>query len=214
MIDDPFLGTLYSEDYDEQVRPQRHATGLRPFTGTYEVIVDAREEVLAPSMKAARAQMLERLEAAAVTPADDECDALIRAVGIAPGLPHREPRVPVLEGAPAYTWFAMHKDPDFRQELQDMTAHFRQTLGDATTKSEPVPKPPKRQRRPKRYAVRYALLFECARELWARDPEHAELLLQQDVGVLLTMDCLDRWTDDQTGYGWRLEEVALAEDAA
>ncbi len=212
MITDPFLGTLYSEDYDEQVRPQRHASNLRPFTGSYEVIVDAREHVLAPSMKAARAHMLEQLEAAAVTPADDECEALIRAVGIAPGLPHRAPHVPVLEGAPAYTWFAMRKDPDFRRELLDLSSHFRQTLGDATATSTPAP--PKRQRRPRRYAVRYALLFECARELWARDAEHAELLLQEDVGVLLTMDCLDRWTDDQTGYGWRLEEVALAEDAA
>ncbi len=212
MIDDPFLGTLYSEDYDEQVRPRRHASNLRPFTGSYEVIVDAREVVLAPSMKAARAHMLEQLDAAAVTPADDECDALIRAVGIAPGLPRREPHVPVLEGAPAYTWFAMRKDPDFKRELLDLSAHFRQTLGDAT--AMPTPAQPKRQRRPRRYAVRYALLFECARELWARDAEHAELLLQQDVGVLLTVDCLDRWTDDQTGYGWRLEEVALAEDAA
>jgi hypothetical protein len=212
VITDPFLGTLYSEDYDEQVRPQRHASNLRPFTGSYEVIVDAREHVLAPSMKAARAHMLEQLEAAAVTPADDECEALIRAVGIAPGLPHRAPHVPVLEGAPAYTWFAMRKDPDFRRELLDLSSHFRQTLGDATATSTPAP--PKRQRRPRRYAVRYALLFECARELWARDAEHAELLLQEDVGVLLTMDCLDRWTDDQTGYGWRLEEVALAEDAA
>lgn len=217
MMEDPFLGTLYSEDYDEQVRPQRHAAGLRPFTGNYEIIVDAHEVVLAPSMKVARAQILERLEAAQVTPVGDESDALIRVVGVAPGTPDSNEQVPIVIDAPAYAWFAMRKDPEFHDALQEMTAHFRRITDSVTVPKPTPPESPvaaKRRRRPKRYLVRYALLFECARELWARDAEHAELLLQQDVGVLLSTDCLDRWTDDQTGYGWRLEEVALAEDAA
>ena len=216
MTDDLFLGTLYSEDFDEDVRPKRHASNLQPFTGTYEIIVDAREVVLAPSMKAARAQMLERLEAAQATPADDACDAVIRALGVAPGAPDRNERPPVLVAAPAYAWFAMRKDPEFHGALQEMTSHFRRIVAGtpALPPAAKTPAAPKRQRRPRRYVVRYSLLFECARELWAHDAEHAELLLQQDVGVLLDVDCLDRWTDDQTGYGWRLEEVVLAEDAA
>ena len=61
MIEHPFLGTIYTEDYDEQVRPQRHAPHLRPFTGSYEVPVEASELMFAPSKKAARAAMLDRL---------------------------------------------------------------------------------------------------------------------------------------------------------
>ena len=210
MSDDPFLGTIYTEDYDEQVRPQRHAPHLRPFTGSYEVLVEASELVFAPSKKAARATMRGRLEQADLDPSGDDHDAVIRAVGIAPGAPERRNHSPLHEGVPAYTWFAMRKDPDFHASLQtaspllplDLDALLAQTDG------------PKRRPRLRSYRARYALIFECARALWARDAEHAELLLQQDVGVLLSTDCLDRWTDDQTGYGWRLEEVALAEDAA
>ena len=116
----------------------------------------------------------------------------------------------VLEGAPAYTWFAMRRDPDFRAELQHITSEFHAEAAPAAAEAAP----PKRARRPKRYAVRYTLIFECARELWARDTEHAEQVLAEDTAVLLEPDCLDRWLDDQTGFGWRLEEVALAEDAA
>jgi hypothetical protein len=210
MSDDPFLGTIYTEDYDEQVRPQRHAPHLRPFTGSYEVLVEASELVFAPSKKAARAAMLDRLPQADLNPSGDDHDAVIRAVGIAPGAPERRSHSPLHEGVPAYTWFAMHKNPDFHASLQtaspllplDLDALLAQTDGT------------KRRPRLRSYRARYALIFECARALWARDAEHAELLLEQDIGVLLTVDCLDRWTDDQTSYGWRLEDISAAEAPA
>ena len=210
MSDDPFLGTIYTEDYDEQVRPQRHAPHLRPFTGSYEVLVEASELVFAPSKKAARAAMLDRLPQADLNPSGDDHDAVIRAVGIAPGAPERRSHSPLHEGVPAYTWFAMRKDPDFHASLQtaspllplDLDALLAQTDGT------------KRRPRLRSYRARYALIFECARTLWARDAEHAELLLEQDIGVLLTVDCLDRWTDDQTSYGWRLEDISAAEAPA
>ena len=210
MSDDPFLGTIYTEDYDEQVRPQRHAPHLRPFTGSYEVLVEASELVFAPSKKAARAAMLDRLPQADLNPSGDDHDAVIRAVGIAPGAPERRSHSPLHEGVPAYTWFAMRKNPDFHASLQtaspllplDLDALLAQTDGT------------KRRPRLRSYRARYALIFECARALWARDAEHAELLLEQDIGVLLTVDCLDRWTDDQTSYGWRLEDISAAEPPA
>ena len=210
MSDDPFLGTIYTEDYDEQVRPQRHAPHLRPFTGSYEVLVEASELVFAPSKKAARAAMLDRLPQADLNPSGDDHDAVIRAVGIAPGAPERRSHSPLHEGMPAYTWFAMRKDPDFHASLQtaspllplDLNALLAQTDGT------------KRRPRLRSYRARYTLIFECARALWARDAEHAELLLEQDIGVLLTVDCLDRWTDDQTSYGWRLEDISAAEAPA
>ena len=210
MSDDPFLGTIYTEDYDEQVRPQRHAPHLRPFTGSYEVLVEASELVFAPSKKAARAAMLDRLPQADLNPSGDDHDAVIRAVGIAPGAPERRSHSPLHEGVPAYTWFAMRKNPDFHASLQtaspllplDLDALLAQTDGT------------KRRPRLRSYRARYALIFECARALWARDAEHAELLLEQDIGVLLTVDCLDRWTDDQTSYGWRLEDISAAEAPA
>ena len=210
MSDDPFLGTIYTEDYDEQVRPQRHAPHLRPFTGSYEVLVEASELVFAPSKKAARAAMLDRLPQADLNPSGDDHDAVIRAVGIAPGAPERRSHSPLHEGVPAYTWFAMRKDPDFHASLQtaspllplDLNALLAQTDGT------------KRRPRLRSYRARYTLIFECARALWARDAEHAELLLEQDIGVLLTVDCLDRWTDDQTSYGWRLEDISAAEAPA
>ena len=210
MSDDPFLGTIYTEDYDEQVRPQRHAPHLRPFTGSYEVLVEASELVFAPSKKAARAAMLDRLPQADLNPSGDDHDAVIRAVGIAPGAPERRSHSPLHEGVPAYTWFAMRKDSDFHASLQtaspllplDLDALLAQTDGT------------KRRPRLRSYRARYALIFECARALWARDAEHAELLLEQDIGVLLTVDCLDRWTDDQTSYGWRLEDISATENPA
>ena len=210
MSDDPFLGTIYTEDYDEQVRPQRHAPHLRPFTGSYEVLVEASELVFAPSKKAARATMLDRLPQADLNPSGDDHDAVIRAVGIAPGAPERRSHSPLHEGVPAYTWFAMRKDSDFHASLQtaspllplDLDALLAQTDGT------------KRRPRLRSYRARYALIFECARALWARDAEHAELLLEQDIGVLLTVDCLDRWTDDQTSYGWRLEDISATENPA
>ena len=210
MIEHPFLGTIYTEDYDEQVRPQRHAPHLHPFTGSYEVLVEASELVFAPSKKAARAAMLDRLPQADLNPSGDDHDAVIRAVGIAPGAPERRSRSPLHEGVPTYTWFAMRKDPNFHASLQtaspllplDLDALLAQTDGT------------KRRPRLRSYRARYALIFECARALWARDAEHAELLLEQDIGVLLTVDCLDRWTDDQTSYGWRLEDISAAEAPA
>ena len=210
MIEHPFLGTIYTEDYDEQVRPQRHAPHLLPFTGSYEVLVEASELVFAPSKKAARAAMLDRLPPADLNPSGDDHDAVIRAVGIAPGAPERRSHSPLHEGVPAYTWFAMRKNPDFHASLQtaspllplDLDALLAQTDGT------------RRRPRLRSYRARYALIFECARALWARDAEHAELLLEQDIGVLLTVDCLDRWTDDQTSYGWRLEDISAAEAPA
>jgi hypothetical protein len=210
MSDDPFLGTIYTEDYDEQVRPQRHAPHLRPFTGSYEVLVEASELVLAPSKKAARAAMLDRLEQADLNPSGDDHDAVIRAVGIAPGAPERRDHSPLHEGVPAYTWFAMRKDPDFHASLQTASPLLTLNLDALLAHADD----PKRRTRQRRYRARYALIFECARALWARDAEHAELLLEQDIGVLLTVDCLDRWTDDQTTYGWRLEDISAAEAPA
>ena len=210
MIEHPFLGTIYTEDYDEQVRPQRHAPYLRPFTGSYEVLVEASELVLAPSKKAARAAMLGRLEQADLNPSGDDHDAVIRAVGIAPGAPERRSHSPLHEGVPAYTWFAMRKDPDFHASLQTASPLLTLDLDALLTHADG----PKRRPRQRRYRARYALIFECARALWARDAEHAELLLEQDIGVLLTVDCLDRWTDDQTTYGWRLEDISPAEAPA
>jgi hypothetical protein len=203
---DPFLGTLYAEAYDEQVRPRAHAPSLCPFTGTYEIIVDAYATLEAPSKKALHADVLARLEAASMVPSD-EAEARIRATGVSPGAPTRQDRRTLLEGTPAYAWFAMHKEPAFHAALLDASTDPHAAL------PTPPSEPPKRKPRLKHYDVRYSLLFECARELWARDTEHAELVLQQDVAVLLNVDCLDRWTDDQVGYGWHLGSITVAEDA-
>ena len=208
MSDDPFLGTLYAEAYDEQVRPRAHAPSLCPFTGTYEIIVDAYATLEAPSKKALHADVLARLEAACMVPSDDEAEARIRATGVTPGAPTRPDRRSLLEGTPAYAWFAMRKEPAFHAALLSESPHLNTTL------PTPPSEQPKRKPRLKHYDVRYSLLFECARELWARDTEHAELVLQQDVAVLLNVDCLDRWTDDQVGYGWHLGTITPAEDKA
>jgi len=204
--DDPFLGTLYAEAYDEQVRPRAHAPSLCLFTGTYEIIVDAYATLQAPSKKALQSDVLARLESASMVPSD-EAEARIRATGVTPGAPTRPDHRNLLEGTPAYAWFAMRKEPAFHAALLDASADLNAAL------PTPPPEQPKRKPRLKHYDVRYSLLFECARELWARDTEHAELVLQQDVGVLLNVDCLDRWTDDQVGYGWHLGTITLAEAA-
>jgi hypothetical protein len=104
----------------------------------------------------------------------------------------------------------MRKDPDFHASLQTASPLLTLDLDALLTHADD----PKHRPRQRRYRARYALIFECARALWARDAEHAELLLEQDIGVLLTVDCLDRWTDDQTTYGWRLEDISPAEAPA
>ena len=130
MSDDPFLGTLYAEAYDEQVRPRAHAPSLCPFTGTYEIIVDAYATLEAPSKKALRADVLARLESASMVPSD-EAEARIRATGVTPGAPTRPDRRSLLEGTPAYAWFAMRKEPAFHAALLDASPHLDTPLRSA-----------------------------------------------------------------------------------
>jgi len=208
MMQDEFAGTMFTSSEDEDVRPASTPHDLYPFKGSYAVSVECVRLVRANTPKEARAAFKQQLADARVAPTLDVRRHAIHATGIDAGIVERATDKFRLGDVPSFVFFDAHKDEEVRGEL----AKFCNTLVD--NNCLPEPDAPATSDDAPQYAIRYDLVFSCARQLWARDADHATARLTEDVAVLLTPDSLDRWKDETVNINWELHRCTKVKQPA
>ncbi len=212
MSDDQFLGTVYTDDFDEEVRPSRHEDGMRPFTGHY--VMSYRYDghlMLATSQQQARKVLERLLESKDIELQCEETVSSIRATGITVGharYPDRRTRV---ESA-GFAWFPGQSDPDVQRGLQQMSHDLVREFEETAPPDEKPKRKPRKVKLPlpafSTFQASFSLTFHSARLIWAQGEEHASSLLEEDLAVLFDDECLDRWMDDLTGkHDWEIHGV-------
>ena len=196
MIDD-LVPDAYCRDLDENVRPERHAAHLRPYTAVYEVIVPVALPVIAPSKARARELAEARIAAADFDESIEAEDVEYRIVRVDPGATDPVRDGGMLKTCPAYVWFQARRDDGFHAELAAMTTQLMRDLQVAPAPLDLEPPAPQPAKRLRLYRVAFRLTFRCRRTVWAVDDDDAAGEADEDVRALLSEDAIDLWTDDQ-----------------